>query len=71
MNLLRASLREIVGLFVDDQFLAVAALVVVCAVTLLIEFHVITPLAAGGVLFAGCLGALLTSVWRAANAGRK
>jgi hypothetical protein len=71
MNLLRTSCREIVGLFLDDEFLAVAVLIVVGVAALLIKLHVIAPLAAGGVLFAGCLGILLTSVWRTANAARR
>jgi hypothetical protein len=71
MNLLRASLREIVGLFLDDEFLAAAALIVVAAAALLTKLHLIAPLAAGGILFAGCLGILLTSVWRTARAGRR
>jgi hypothetical protein len=68
MNLLSAAFRKIVGLFLDDEFLAVAVLVIVGAIAFLMKLHVIAPLAAGGILFAGCQGVLLTSVWRKANA---
>jgi hypothetical protein len=70
MNLLRASFREIVGLFLDDEFLAVAVLIVVGTAAVLMKLHVLAPLVAGGVLLVGCLGALLTSVWRTASACR-
>jgi hypothetical protein len=70
MNLLRASFREIVGLFLDDEFLAVAVLIVVGAAAVLMKLQAIAPLAVGAVLLAGSLGALLTSVWRTAKGRR-
>ena len=70
MNLLRASFREIVGLFLDDEFLAVAVLSVIAVAAVLTKLHVIAPLAVGAVLLAGSLGVLLTSVWRTAKCRR-
>jgi hypothetical protein len=70
MNLLRASFREVVGLFIDDEFLAVTVLIVVAVAAVLMKLHVVAPLAAGGVLLVGCLGVLLTSVWRTWSARR-
>jgi hypothetical protein len=70
MNLLRASFREIVGLFLDDEFLAAAVLIVIAVPAVLMKLHFIAPLAAGSVLLVGCLGVLFTSVWRTWSARR-
>jgi predicted benzoate:H+ symporter BenE len=71
MNLLHASFREIVGLFLDDEFLAVAVLIVVGAAAVLTRLQAVAPLAVGAVLLAGCLGVLLMSVWRTATGRRR
>jgi hypothetical protein len=71
MNLLHASFREIVGLFLDDEFLAVAVLIVVGAAAVLMRLQAVAPLAVGAVLLAGCLGVLLMSVWRTATGRRR
>jgi hypothetical protein len=68
MNLLRATGNEILGLFLDDEFLAVAALIVVSSVAVLLKAFSVVPLAAGGVLLGGCVGVLLISIWRTAHA---
>jgi hypothetical protein len=68
MNLLRATGNEILGLFLDDEFLAVAALVVVSSVAVLLRAFSVVPLTAGGVLLGGCVGVLLISIWRTAHA---
>ena len=68
MNLLRATGNEILGLFLDDEFLAVAARVVVSSVAVLLRAFSVVPLAAGGVLLGGCVGVLLISIWRTAHA---
>jgi hypothetical protein len=70
MNLLRASFREVVGLFLDDEFLAMSVLIVVGAAAVLLKLQAVAPLTAGGVLLVGCLGVLLTSVWRTAKGHR-
>jgi hypothetical protein len=62
--------RPIVGLFVDDGFLAVATLAVVGATAALLASHV--GAAAGEAwLPGGCLAALLASVWRGALQARR
>jgi predicted benzoate:H+ symporter BenE len=71
MNLLHASFREIVGLFLDDEFLAAAVLIVVGAAAVLMRLQAVAPLAVGAVLLAGCLGVLLMSVWRTATGRRR
>jgi hypothetical protein len=65
MNMLRAVFRELVGLFVDDGWLAleIVAVVVFAAITATLIPSV--PLVAGAILLLGCLGVLLTNVVRA------
>ena len=61
-GMLRKIFLEILGLFIDDGFLALAILAVVAAAAFLV-FVVDAPKAvAGGVLLIGCLGALTASV---------
>ena len=69
MKLLLAAGREIVGLFLDDEFLAVAALLVIAAAAILVKIFVAPPLVAGLVLLGGAVGALLATVWRARHSG--
>jgi hypothetical protein len=64
MSALRAALAEIVGLFLDDVFLAVALLVVVVVATAAsLLLH--APVAAGIILAVGCVAALVASTLRA------
>ena len=56
-------LRELVDMFVDDEFLAVAVLGIVAIVVFLTEIA-LPPLFIGGVLLVGCLTALTFSVVR-------
>jgi hypothetical protein len=67
MNVLKATLSELLGLFVDDSaFAAEIALVVMLAVAsapLMPDL----PLATGAILLLGCLGVLMASVARAAR----
>jgi hypothetical protein len=67
MKLLRTMGGEIVGLFLDDEFLAVAALIVVCTAAVLVKAIDIKPVVGGGALLGGCVGVLLMSVWRTAS----
>jgi hypothetical protein len=58
MSALRTALRKLVGLFVDDGWLAATTLGVVSftgAIRLILPAH---PLLAGLILVVGCLGAL-------------
>ena len=68
MKLLGAVCGEIAGLFLDDAFLAVAALGTVGLAGLLIKALGGAPLIGGGLLLAGSVASLLVSVWRGAKA---
>jgi hypothetical protein len=64
MKALTGILREIVGLFVDDEGLAIA-IVAVVAVAALLAFGLHAPsIATGLVIVVGCLAALAFSVQR-------
>lgn len=64
MQITRLILREIVGMFVDDQFLALAVLAVVAAAMIAaFGFHA-AQLWTGTMLVAGCLAVLASSVFR-------
>jgi hypothetical protein len=70
MSPLMSLLRQLAGLFVDDGWLAFA---IVCIVALAAVLVLLTPrlsLAAGAVLFFGCLGVLLVNVISAAQRER-
>jgi hypothetical protein len=61
MSLLARIGRELLGLFVDDGFLAVGLLVVVAAAA---SMSILIPAAAGGILVVGPAAILLLSVLR-------
>jgi hypothetical protein len=64
MNLVRTILAEVVGLFLDDEFLAIAILcLVVVAAVLALALHA-PGIVSGGVLLAGCLAILVVSTLR-------
>jgi hypothetical protein len=67
MNMLRAVLRELIGLFVDDGALALEILAVVGLAAIAAALAPGLPLATGAVLLLGCLGILSASVARAAR----
>jgi hypothetical protein len=62
MKTLVSILRELAGLFIDDGLLALAISVVVASAAFIAAF---APIAAGIVLLAGCLSALVGNVVRA------
>lgn len=67
MNTLRLIWSEFVGLFIDDEFLAIAIIaVVVIAIALTYWLHA-PSLLVGGVLLLGCSAVLLASVYRGAK----
>jgi hypothetical protein len=67
MNIVRAILGELRGMFLADMRLAIGiALVVVSAAALVAVVHT-APLAAGGALLVGCLLVLIQTVIRAAR----
>jgi hypothetical protein len=67
MNLLNSVVREIVGLFVDDEFLALATLAVVGVTAIVVKGTTIDARVAGVLLLGGCLVVLLGGVWRTAR----
>jgi hypothetical protein len=66
MNMLGAVFRELIGLFVDDGWLAleIVAVVVLAAISATLLPNM--PLATGAILLFGCLAVLLANVVRAA-----
>lgn len=68
MSALRLVWRELVGLFVDDEFLALAVLAVVVVAAALAGRG--APAATGIVLVAGLPGVLLASVFRGSRRKR-
>ena len=64
LNILSIISRELLGLFIDDEFLAVAVLAVVALASSLILLTEAPPLLAGGMLLVGCVGVLMLSVIR-------
>jgi hypothetical protein len=65
MNMLRAFIRELIGLFVDDGWLALEILTVVVFAAMTATLISSVPLVAGAILLLGCLGVLLANVVRA------
>jgi hypothetical protein len=63
MNALKRVFRELTGLFVDDGALALEIVAVVVLAAISHTAFPNKPLAAGGILLFGCLGALLFNVW--------
>lgn len=70
MNTLRLIGREFVGLFIDDEFLALAILAVVAVAAAAASLDM-PSLAVGSLLLAGCVGVLLISVVRGARRDRR
>jgi hypothetical protein len=62
---MKAVLRELVGMFVDDGFLAVAVLGVIAAAAVLAFAVDAEPLVVGAVLFLGVMAVLVESAFRA------
>jgi hypothetical protein len=67
MTPLKSALKELLGLFVEDEFLAVGLLCVVAGVFLLGKLLLIHSLSVGFVLLVGCVAVLVAGVWRTAT----
>lgn len=65
MSLAAVIIRELFGMFVDDGFLTLAILGVVGLAALAAASNALPPLASGGLLLAGCIAALMASVFKA------
>lgn len=73
MNILKIAFRELVGLFIDDGALALAAFVLILLVVAAVKLAHVNGLIAAILLLVGCLIIVAESVARAARAkiGRK
>jgi hypothetical protein len=67
VNALAATIREVIGLFVDDGWLAAAIVAVVALAGLSAALAPNGALAAGLILLLGCLGVLVANVLAAAR----
>ena len=68
--MLKGALREILGLFVDDELLAVGILVVVALTAAIAKLTTLGTSLAGVVLLGGCLAILVLGVMRTARVRR-
>jgi hypothetical protein len=68
MSIARLILREIAGMFVDDEFLALAVIAVVALSAALGFGAGVAPIGVGATLLLGCVAVLTLSVLRG---GRK
>ena len=64
MNILSLIFRELVGMFVDDEFLAISVLAIVGLAAFCAFVVEASQIIVGGVLIAGCIGVLVLSVIR-------
>ncbi len=71
MNVLSLIFRELVGLFVDDEFLAVAILAVIAGCGAIAAYTNIAALVTGAILLVGCVAVLLVSVARGSRRIRR
>ena len=69
MNTLRLIGKELIGMFVGDNKLALYVLAVVALAVLCATVLHLNALAAGALLLLGCLAVLVESVLRAARKG--
>jgi len=67
MNALRTAAAELIGLFIDDGALALAALVLIATVAAAVKWAGLAPLGGAVLLLAGCLLILAESLVRAAR----
>jgi thiamine transporter ThiT len=67
MNIVRAILSELVGMFVDDENLAIHAIALIAAVALAVKLASLPPLFGGLLLLVGCIAILLDSIRRGAR----
>lgn len=70
MTIVLLILRELLGMFVDDEFLALAVLAVVAVAAGLSLWLTAPPLLVGGVLLVGCVTVVVSSALRASRKSR-
>jgi hypothetical protein len=73
MNILKIAFRELVGLFIDDGALALAAFLLIVLIVAAVKLAHVNGLLAAIILLIGCVLIVAESVVRAARAkiGRK
>ncbi|MGL4967381.1 MAG: hypothetical protein ACRC67_39540 [Inquilinus sp.] len=71
MSALRTALAELLGLFIDDGALALAAIALIAAVTAAVRWAGLPPLDGALLVLAGCLLILAESLYRAACSRRR
>ena len=64
MNIVKAILRELLGMFVDDDSLAFAILAVIAITALLGTFLDAAPIWTGATLLIGCVVVLVENAFR-------
>jgi hypothetical protein len=70
VNIVRAVVSEVLGLFIDDGSLALLSLCLIAGVTVLITLLGLPPLWGGLLLLLGCLAILAESAFRASRRRR-
>ena len=71
MSAIRAAVKEIVGLFVDDSGLALIAILAIAIMTALTKLDLVPPLWGALGIVLGCAAALAASLLRAGRIGRR
>jgi hypothetical protein len=70
LTVVRAALKEIAGLFIDDGSLALLSIVLIAAVAVAVKLVGLPPFDGAVLLLAGCIAILADSVRRAIRAKR-
>jgi len=65
MSIVTLIFHELFGMFVDDEFLALAVLGLVAVAAIAAFWIGLAPLAVGGLLLTGCVALLIASALRA------
>lgn len=71
MNIVLMMLRELVGMFVDDEFLALAVLALVAVAAGLSGWLAVPDLVVGGVLLVGSLAVVVSSALHAVRKAKR
>ncbi|CAN7149015.1 hypothetical protein LJR231_000060 [Phyllobacterium sp. LjRoot231] len=67
MNILRTTIQELIGMFIDDGALALWSIVLIGLIAAAVEFVGLSGFAGGILLLAGCILILAESTYRAAK----
>jgi hypothetical protein len=71
MKLVITALRELLGLFLEDEFLALGILFVAGVATVITKTWPVDSLTAGAGLLFGCLAVLVTGILRTSHSHRQ